>query len=58
MSMIFNVKSVDIFGTCYTRKLFNTTTNYEVFIEEKDSVINIKEDNKTTCKKSLKKLKK
>lgn len=30
MNIIINMKSVDIFGTCYTRELFNTTTCYEV----------------------------
>lgn len=47
-----------LFQVLIRKEEFNKVKNNEVFIEEKDSVINIKEDNKTTCKKRVKKLKK
>lgn len=47
-----------LFQILIRKEEFNKVKNNEVFIEEKDSVINIKEDNKTTCKKRVKKLKK
>lgn len=47
-----------LFQVLIRKEEFNKVKNNEVFIEEKDSVINIKDDNKTTCKKRVKKLKK
>lgn len=47
-----------LFQVLIRKEEFNKVKNNEVFIEEKDSVINIKEDNKTTSKKRVKKLKK
>ena len=47
-----------LFQVLIRKEEFNKVKNNEVFIEEKDSVINIKEYNKTTSKKRVKKLKK